>query len=141
MPFFFLEYNMSGNILPTLSTDGWVNELAMKADRIMSYFFISDFSQTELYPDKITSLPYIIKVNAGDEMLLKSEMTRALNAYLSRHFDKADVSVSTNITSDTDHRLEIKLIITVYENDVQYNLGRLIQTVNSTISSIVNINN
>lgn len=132
---------MSSKILGTLSIDGWINELAAVCDRLLAYFLVSDYSQTELYPDEISSLPYIIKTYGDDEIRLKSVLTSTLNKYLSRHFDRADVSVSTNNVSTTDYRLEIKLIITVYQNDVQYSVGQLIQTVNSVVTNIVNINN
>lgn len=132
---------MGSNIIGSLSTEGWLSELAVKCDRLLSYFFISDYSQTELYPGEISSLPYLIKMYGSSEEELRTNVSRQLQKYLSRHFEQADVTASTNVISESDFRIELKLIITVYDNNVQYNLGRLVETVNSTIASIVNINN
>ena len=144
-PLFLTQCNrgdmVAKKIMGTLSTEGWIAEIAARCDRLLSYFFVSDYSQSELYSGNISSLPYIIKTYGDDELRLKTTLTNTLNDYLGRYFDRADVVTSTNVVSDTDNRIEIKLIITVYEDNVQHSVGHLIQTVNSTISSIVNINN
>lgn len=132
---------MGSNIIGSLSTEGWLKELAVKADRLLSYFFISEYSQTELYPGQISSLPYLIKQYGSNEEELRTQVSRQLQTYLSRHFEQVDVTASTNVISETDYRLELRLNITVYDNNVQYNLGRLVQSVNSKVLSIVTINN
>ena len=61
-----------GKPLPTLSSSGFVSGIAEKADRLMSYYFVSEDSQSNLYRGQITSLPKQIQLLGNDEQALTS---------------------------------------------------------------------
>lgn len=128
--------------LPTLSSSGWVEELAEKADKLMSYFLIAEESQTSMYRGQITSLTSLLRLNSNDEYALRSDVRDSLEAYLRRYFD--DVDVTVNITENADigkHGLDIELDVTIVEAGNRYSLGRLVSTVNASIMKIFKLNN
>jgi len=128
--------------VPTMSTSGWVESISEKADRLMSYYFVSDFSQTHLYPNEICSLPYQIQQAGHDRQALQRLMSDNLQRYLGRYFESADISVRTDDINPLDpNRTQVTVNINVVENGERYNLGRLINVVNSKIAEIIDINN
>ena len=132
---------MSKNTLPSVSTSGWITSVAEKADRCLAYFFVSDYSQSDLYPNKITSLPYILQHTAGDTQALRDEVQTSLNQYLGRYFDQVNTVATADTTDTTDQRLNLKILVAVTQDGVQYNLSKLVATLNSAIVEIININN
>lgn len=128
--------------VPTLSSSGWVGELAEKADKLLSYFFVSEASQTNLYAGRITSLPNLLKNNAHDDFDLRTAVQSALVTYLERHFDAVEVVVTTKEnTLNGEKGLDLELDILVVQDGAQHSLGRLVSTLNSSIMKIMSINN
>ena len=128
--------------VPTLSTSGWVEDIAEKADRLMSYYFVSDASQTTLYLGKITSLPLQIQRYGQDDYGLRQAVQAELTQLFGRYFDAVQVEVTTDKPVPNDlNRINLTLSVLVTQNGKQYSLGRLISTINSKITQIVDINN
>jgi hypothetical protein len=128
--------------VPTLSTSGFVGDIAEKCDRLMSYYFVSDASQSNLFRGKITSLPFQVQQNGHDEALLRDAIQRELDRYLTPHFDGTEIDVATDIpNTDDPNRINVTLRVIVTEDGKQYSLGRLISVINSKINKIVDINN
>lgn len=128
--------------VPTLSTSGWVSEIAEKADKLLSYFFVSEASQTNLYKGSITSLPEILKKHGNDEHDLRRVAQSTLQRYFALHFESAEVTVNTRPTTEEgQYGLELEIDVTVLEAGKQHSLGMLVSTLNSSIMKIANINN
>lgn len=128
--------------IPTLSSSGWVSEVSEKADKAISYFFVSDHSQTALYPGNVSSLAYIVQQYGNDALALLSEMQRRVQTYMGRQFDEANVSVTLAAVTEPDNgQINLKLLISVKENGKEYSIGRLIKTLNSKVQEIINLNN
>lgn len=130
--------------LPTLSGSGWVTEIAEKTDRLFAYFFVSEYSQTHLYKDNVTSLPYIVQKYGHDEFAIGPNLERSLYAYLARYYD--DVRIEITVTSNDESgqettELNIRVDAVLTEDGKQYSLGRLISTVDSKVMNIIKINN
>ena len=51
---------MAKKVLPTLTVDGFVNSVPQTCDYLLAYFFLSQYSQSNLYYGKVSSLAYII---------------------------------------------------------------------------------
>lgn len=77
----------------SLSTDNVITEAVLKLDILFVYFLASEYSQSNIYRDNITSLKHIMKNNTGDNDGLISDVNRQLPEYLLRYFDTADVFV------------------------------------------------
>lgn len=133
---------MATKPVPTLTLAGWKKEIREKADALISYFFYSDASQSNIYLGNVTSLPKIIEQYGNDEVRIRSEMESQLNRYLSRYFEYVDVNTDVKIPEDNkDNRMEILTSIIVGENGVKYDLSRLLRTKSGTIIEIIDRNN
>ncbi len=132
---------MAANV-PSISTLGWVKGVAEKLDLLLSYYFVSENSQSNTYAGKVISLPYQIQQYGSDPINLKQSMTDTLTVYLERYFDAVDVSITTEVPLETDpNRIHITVDIIVTQNGVRASAGKLIETINSKLSNIFDINN
>lgn len=128
--------------VPSLTATGWLTELRERADALMAYYLTSEASQTHLYENKITSLPYHIRTYGSDEVKLRNRVETDLANYLQRYFEGLDVKVSTDIPDQNDpERLNLRLDITVMDQGSRYSLGKLIKVQNSKVLGIFDINN
>lgn len=133
---------MTTKPVPTLTTAGWKTEIRDKADTLMSYFFYSDASQSNIYLGNITSLPKIIEEYGNEESSIRSQMESLLNQYLSRYFDYVDVNVDVRIPEDSvDNRMEVLMSVVVGEKGVKYDMSRLLRSKNGKIIEIIDRNN
>lgn len=73
--------------VPNLSIRGFVSDIVGRVDLLLSYFLVANYSQTELYYSKITSLPYLVKQYGNDPRQLTSEVQSALTTYFTRYFE------------------------------------------------------
>lgn len=128
--------------VPSLGGTGWVTEIAERADKLTSYFFISDYSQSTLYEGNITSLPWLIQQFGQDETALVRETREALQVYFGRYFEQVQVDVSTQVDdSEAPGTINMRIDVTVYENGQKYSLGRLVSSLDSKITKIITLNN
>lgn len=128
--------------VPSLSSAGWLTNLNEKADALMSYYIGSEHSQTHLYRDKVTSLPYHIQQYGNSPLKLKDAVERDLSDYFQRYFESADVTVTVDEPNQDDpERINLQVKVTVTENGKRYSLGKLIETHKSKIKKIFDINN
>lgn len=128
--------------VPTLSLSGWVNEIREKSDRLLSYFFYSDASQSNLYYGNVTSLPDIIKRFGNEKDRIDREMREAMYNYLKRYFDIVDIDVEVTIPDDpTDDRMNLICRIAVGQNGIRYDFSKLVAIENSKIKEIIDRNN
>ncbi len=122
--------------LPTLTPAGWVSDVTTMSTRLMDYFVSSDYSQSTVYMDEISSLPYLVRVNGNDPIALKREAQATLTRYLMRYFE--DVNVITSVKeSDVDARYELILDINITHEGRNLSLGRVINVADSRITKIV----
>lgn len=141
-----------GNVVPTLSGGGWLRGMSERADALVSYFLVSDYSQSLAHLGKVKSLPYYIQQYGKDPAKLKSEAERKLSELLDAYFESASVSVTivepdmeSNQTAGAfkpaDGRLDLRFNVIVREDGKNYSLGRLVSYMNSTLSRVVDLNN
>lgn len=133
---------MANRPVPTLSSIGWKNEIRDKIDTLMSYFFYSDYSQSNVYLGNITSLPKIIEEHGNNELNIKTEMEYKLQTYLGRYFDAVEIDVKVNIPEDSvDNRMEIVCSALVAEKGVKYDISRLLRLKDGKLNEIIDRNN
>lgn len=132
---------MSNKPLPSLSPSGWIHDVAKKADLLLSYFLVSEPAQSETY--KITTLQYILAKGGSDDIILNSEITRALTSIFTAWFDSATVNVIVRNGQDGDNetKLDISMSVSIVEGNQTYQLAKLVATKNSKVYAISEINN
>lgn len=127
---------------PSLSEDGWVDDPVLLGDYLISQFFVSDYSQTQLYLGEVRSLPQIVQSTQGDSNKLISMVQTELMTYFSRYFN--NVYVESALVNNPTDSSEIGFTIFISYIDTNGNthqLNNLINTLNSKISNIINLNN
>lgn len=127
-------------VVPTLDSRGYLTGIPEKAAELLTNFLASDYSQSELFPNRVKSFQYYIQRNMGNFRAMAVEIEDAVNQLYIGHFD--DVSASVTIDppqSDLNMspvRYNVQLNITVIENNVQYSVGKIITMTNSKIENI-----
>lgn len=126
--------------LLTLDMAGYITDPSIIADRLMSNFFVSNYSQTNVHYGDIKSLPYLIYKHAEDMLGLQRAITSELESLLLSAFDRVNVDCTINDKSEELERIQIIVInATVYRGIHEYNLGKLIGLVRGRISTIEDI--
>jgi hypothetical protein len=128
--------------LPLLSEDAWVSDAKQKADYLMAHFFLSDYSQTQLYLGQVSSMPWIIQATQGDMLQTVLQLRQALQTYFGRYFDDviADVADSTPTNSSV---AEIVIYISFKdpETGLTHTLNEVLRERNGVFSKVASINN
>ena len=81
--------------MPSLSMDGWITSTSIKADYLISHFFVSEYSRTFLFEGEVASMPYLIQKHKNDILGLVRDVELTLKSYFGRYFPKAEVQVSS----------------------------------------------
>lgn len=128
--------------MPSLSTDGWVNDSIQIADYMMSHFFLSEYSQTYLYPNNVASLPYLIEINKGSPQKTAQAIEQTLTQYFENYFKDVTVQCRYRNDSTDDTRASVDVFIEYSDSDgVQHSFGKSAEMVNGKFNKIVQINN
>lgn len=133
---------MADRVMPTLSSSGFVKNPPELADRLLSYFFLTEASQSELYYENLTSLPDLIQKNNGETFVLEQVTKDTLNRYFSRYFDSVEVQTTTaRLQPGDESRTNLTIYVKFVANNITYNLGNTVQIVDGKIKEIVYLNN
>lgn len=128
--------------VPSLTATGWLTENKERADHLLAYYITSEYSQTQHYPGKITSLPYHVQQFGSNPTRLRDRVESDLAQYFSRYFDSVDIRVNTTLPNEDDpERINLQIDVIVVDQGKRYSLGRLISIQNSKVSEIINLNN
>jgi hypothetical protein len=127
---------------PSLSEDGWVNNSVKLADKLLSDFFISDFSQTYLYSGAVSSFPWIIQNKQGNIVETAALVQSTLNVYFSRYFNNVVVESQDQTSADSPSKGNITLYIKFTDDEgIEYVIGKLLEIADMNITKIINLNN
>jgi hypothetical protein len=126
--------------VPSLSDDGWVYSNEKVTDYLLCHFFEAEYSQTYIYDNKVSSLPYLLFRNNNNPTELCREMISTLQRYFGRYFNDVVVEVSDRTPDplSTVRELSLYMQYTDIEGEM-LNLGRLIATNNLTVTGIFNL--
>lgn len=122
--------------LPTLSSGGFISDPAVKLERVLSYFFIADYSQSNQHRDRVASLPYLIKTHGHNPSVLVERIQTTLEGMLSAYFESTYVDVSQEDPLTVSPEYNIVMEGTVTHGGKKYDVSRLLTISNSTLSSV-----
>jgi hypothetical protein len=133
---------MSNLFFPSLSEDGWVVSTQQQADYLLADFFASDYSQTQLYLDKVSSAAYVIYKTQGDIIGTKNLLQNTLSDYFSRYFLNVNVDV-TEVPNELDlSRVTLAIFLTFIDLDgIFFSLDKVFDIVDGKAVNILSINN
>ena len=125
-----------------LSEDGWCIDSLKVADMLLSYFFVSEHSQSYLYYGLISSLPYIIQNNNGNMDSTIMDTQNTLYNLFNRFFTSVTVVVNSvpNVAEPSMGQIAIFMEFTDTDG-VVFNLNKLLQMQNLKITKIISVNN
>lgn len=102
--------------VPTLSRMGWVYDTYPKFDFLMAHWVGSDKRQSELMPEGVYNLQWIVYRHLQDMAGCASMINVTLTRYLSSYFDDVNVSTSTELaepeTSINKYRIRLRITFT-----------------------------
>lgn len=126
------------NILPTLTSDGWVNEPLKVANQLLLDYFTSLYSQSNLFRGNIYSFSYLAYKYGDQPEEMASELKTDLSKYFSTMFDSVIVE-TTVVASDSVYR---KITVSIQFQDTTgttYDVSRLFDMSGMTINKITDI--
>lgn len=126
--------------VPTLSESGWATSNRDKINYAMSYFYESQYSQSQFYYGNISSMSYLLFQYGTDPSKMANEVETTLTAFLNRYVSNVSVECSAN---ETDN-IAASINIYVAFNDEEGNpvtLSNLLLIENSKIVKVINANN
>lgn len=121
--------------VPSLTDLGWVVEAPIALSKIISYYIMTDGSQTTIFADNVYNLPlsYYKHINDPDGMRL--EIQSDLEGLLNRYFDNHDVEVTIKALSDSKYA--ILLYVAVF--DELGKIHKLSKVIEMNIGGIKNV--
>src|SRR5574343_1329283 len=131
---------MADILVPTLSGRGWLSRPREKADQILSWFFVSDYSQSEAFLGNVTSLSYLVQQYGHDKSLLTEKVGSTLDAYFKRYLPTSIVEVTSEFINteiqDGPYRLMIQLLGQTSDGET-INLADEFEVIDSTFRRVM----
>ncbi len=127
--------------IPTLSSIGWVGTPKEKADYALSYFITNNKSSSVLFETQ--SLQYTLKQFANKPVELEGELRTILERIMTATFkgDKVATQVYVDVKDVNKPReLSIRFLCTITIRGVDYNVGKLVESIDSKIVAFNTIN-
>lgn len=122
--------------LPTLSSGGFIHDPAVKLEKIVAYFFIADYSQSNQHRGRVASLPYLIKNHGHEPSILVDRIQSTLEGMLGAYFDTCYVNVSQEDPLTSKPEYNIIVDGTVSQGGKKYDISRLLTISNNTLASV-----
>lgn len=127
--------------LATLDQDGNIDSPSKIADRLMSYFYSSDYSQSTASYGDIISLPSIIQKNSNNPDQVVSDVSSALERLFNPFFDTVTFDVRYDIDNSNSgmnikSRYNIKVYGVMSKNGSDHNLANLLSITNNQLSKV-----
>ena len=136
---------MASNTYPTLDSVGFLDNPRSKAERILTDYLGSNYSQSNVFLGRVKSLIYAIKNNTNDIVKtsnqIQDDLTTLYNAYLDNVTINVNMAPVTNELGQDTARYDLQLGIQFLNNGVIESLGKTIQLDNKGFVRITTLEN
>lgn len=129
--------------MPFLDGSGWEDSTIKVAERLMSHYLASDYSQSYFFYKDVSSMAYLLQQYADDITTLCRQMESSLGKYYGRYFDEVEVDVR-EVDERAREELDVKLGIYVSFQDTTgaaHNLAKILTYHGTTIKTVMNYGN
>lgn len=139
--FLFLETDVAYPV-PSLDGSGYINDPNIKVDTLFANYAATQYSQTILFRDKISSFSKDIQQCSQQWDKLPDFVKRSLDRLFTAYFDQVDLEVQLDEASMDANNASFKLNIsgTVVQDSNQYELAKVMQVTNSRFASVTDFN-
>lgn len=122
---------------------GFLSNPKEALDLLVTHFFLTNASQTSVYRGSIETAQSILQKYANDVPQAASEMTEAMNRLLRKYFDDASIVIEHRLYDPTTSNSVVQFTISgvITDNNINYQLNKLVETRNGTFQKFVEINN
>ena len=111
-------------VIPTLSSEGWNTSPLAQMSKLWEYYQSSDYSQSNVFKGKITSLKYTLQQDI-EPTVLKTNVEKDIIDLYSAYFEEVLPLIEViNMGGDT---VRLVVQITAKRDNEQYTLSRAIQ--------------
>ena len=126
-----------GCAVPSLTTDGFITNKRLMISKIWDYILASDYSQSNIFYGKVTSLKHILATNTPP-FGVKDALAKYLNTCFKKYFETVNVEINVIDTgNDSTFKVEIAVALTD-DNGKTYHLYDEIQYTNGKIENYEN---
>lgn len=128
--------------IPSLDGSGFITDPSLKIDYIMACYCSTQYSQTILYRNLISSFSKDIQLSAQQWEKLPGLVEASLNRLFSSYFDQTDIAVNIDDNSMDAASSTFKLIIEgiVRQDGSSYQLSKELYVNHSKVSSVTDFN-
>lgn len=128
--------------VPNLSEAGWITNPKEKADIMFAHFFLAEFSQTQFYPGRISSFPYIVQTSIGDVDRFVEITRETLKNYFRPLYSKVSVEMTfkESTSKPGTYVFDISVILTD-ETGTEYSVAKAGLEIDSKTARVLNFNN
>lgn len=127
---------------PALDIEGWVTSGTQIADYLFSHFFLSDYSQTQLYLGEVASLAWILQTHQNSIQDIVSTTEQTLKSYFERYFNNVVAEVSHSVDQNNPSKLQLTVYVSFEDTEgKRHTLGNLLDVIDSKIAKVKSINN
>ncbi len=127
-------------IVPSLSDSGWITSNRDKVASLLSYFYASQYSQSQFFYGNVSSMSYLLYMYGTNPSDMANEVESTLLNYLSRYLNNVIVEVTPNLSDSI--QASINIYIQFLDDDGNpVTFSNLLLVEGSKIVKIVNANN
>ncbi len=123
---------MGNRTIPSLSTNGNIEDVSLSMKKLFDYFLLADYSQTFFYKGNVASLKYILGNYKNEDDLL-SLLNSALTTLYERYFEEVEIDIRLTSTDINSGSADIVFGIAVTTNNIKTDLAETIIVKNNTI--------
>ena len=124
-------------VLPALNADGWITDPLKQLDLLFAHALETDFSQSNTFHGRVTSIPFIIAIHQANPDNLVRELKQSLTVYFSRYFDSVTVNSSVGPDIEGTNQYPLFIEATVSKNGSLYNLSNIVTVENGKIANVL----
>jgi len=125
-----------GNILPTLTEEGFLDNPQQMLIKIYEYFLSSDYSQSVSFFGNIASLRYLVREYNDSIDTLRIEITNTLNSLMSRYWSNYEVTIEIANYNVNSVSYTIKTEIVVVINGERISLNKVASVEKSILKNL-----
>ena len=127
-------------VVASLSEQAWITDSAKILNNLMSYYILTDSSQSVMFQDKLINLPFTYYKFINDPVGMNAAVKTDLDTLLSRYFPVVDVT--TEVKQLTNTRFGILLYASVIDEESnRIELAKVTEISTTGLRKVIDVSN
>jgi hypothetical protein len=129
--------------VPSLSLSGWSANPRECLDLLVTHFFLSNASQSNIYRGNIASAQEILQRFSSDVSGAAAELERSLNSLLRNYYDDSSIAVASELNDVSKSASVVRFTLSgvAYDDNKPYQLNKLAEVKDGIFVKFIEINN